>query len=56
MVDAIELRDYFKPLWGVKTGGETMGHPATRIIPANCAEAAPDRYPFFVEYFSSGAL
>ena len=31
-----------------------MGHPATRVIPANCAEAAPNLYPFFVDYFSCG--
>jgi hypothetical protein len=53
-VDVFELRDCFKPLWGCKTGGETTGHPATRVIPANCAEAAPNRYPFFVDYFSCG--
>nr|XP_020151905.1 translation initiation factor IF-2-like [Aegilops tauschii subsp. strangulata] len=29
-VDAVHLRDYFKPLWVVKTGGEMTGHPATR--------------------------
>ena len=53
-VDALTLRDMFRPLWGVKTGRETTGHPATRVIPANCAEAAPNRYPFFVDYFSCG--
>lgn len=50
-VDAVHLRDNFMPLWGCKTGGETMGHPATRVIPAGCAKAAPNRYPFFVHYF-----
>ena len=30
-IDAIELREAFKPLWGVKTGGEETGHPATRL-------------------------
>ena len=49
-VNAIHLRDYFKPLWGCKT----KGHPATRIIPAGFAEAGPNRYPFFVDYFSCG--
>ena len=44
-VDAVHLRDYFKPLWGCKT----KGHPATRIIPAGFAEAIPNRYPFFVD-------
>ena len=44
----------FKGLWGVKTGGEKSGHPATRVIPANCAEAAPNWYPFFVDYFTCG--
>ena len=34
MVDAIELRDYFKPLWGVKTGGETMGGGVSRAFGA----------------------
>ena len=29
-VDVQELRASFKPLWGVKTGGEDSGHPATR--------------------------
>nr|XP_020158185.1 protein wings apart-like [Aegilops tauschii subsp. strangulata] len=38
-VDAIHLRDYFKPLWGCKT----KGHPATRIIPVGFAEAGPNR-------------
>ena len=52
--DVFELWEAFKPLWGVKTGGEKMGHPDTRVIPANCAEAAPNRYPFFVDYFSCG--
>ena len=53
-VDVFELRDCFKPLWGCKTGGETTGHPATRVIPAAFAEAGPNRYPFFVDYFSCG--
>ena len=53
-VDVFELREAFKPLWGVKTGGEKTGHPATRVIPANYAEAASNRYPFFVDYFSCG--
>ena len=52
-VNVFELREAFKPLWGVKMGGETMGHPATCVIPAS-AEAAPNRYPFFVAYFSCG--
>ena len=50
-VDVFELRDSFRPLWGVKRGGNS-GHLATRVIPADCAEAAPNRYPFFVDYFS----
>ena len=50
-VDVFELRESFRPLWGVKTGGENLGHPATRVIPADCAEAAPNRYPFFVDFF-----
>ena len=49
-VDAIHLRHYFKPLWGCRT----KGHPATRIIPAGFAEAGPNRYPLFVDYFSCG--
>ena len=49
-VDAVHLRDYFRPLWGAKT----TGHPATHIIPADFAEAGPNRYPFFVDYFSCG--
>ena len=49
-VDAVQLRDYFKPLWG----RETTGHPATRIIPADFAESGPNSYPFFVDYFSCG--
>ena len=53
-VDVQELRASFKPLWGVKTGGEGSGHPATRIIPAACADPASNRYPFFVDYFSCG--
>ena len=48
-VDVFELREAFQPLWGVKTGGEESGHPATHVIPTNCAEAAPNRYPFFVD-------
>ena len=53
-VDAVELRDYFKHLWGCKTGSETTGHPATRVIPAAFAEAGPNPYPFFVDYFYCG--
>src|SRR4051812_38645035 len=53
-VDVHELRASFKPLWVVKTGGENSGHPATRVVPANCGEAGPNRYPFFVDYFSCG--
>ena len=53
-VDVQELRASFKPLWGVKTGGEDSGHPATRIIPAARADPASNRYPFFVDYFSCG--
>ena len=49
-VDAVNLRDNFKPLWGCKT----KGRPATRIMPAGFAEAGPNRYPFFVDYFSCG--
>ena len=49
-VDAVHLRDYFRPLWG----RETTGHPATRIFPADFAKAGPNQYPFFVDYFSSG--
>ena len=49
-VDAVTLRDYFRPLWG----RETLGHPATRIVPADFAKAGPNRYPFFVDYFSCG--
>ena len=50
MVGAVHLRDYFRPLWGAKT----TGHPATHIIPADFAEADPNRYPFFIDYFSCG--
>ena len=42
------------PYGGARLGGETTGHPTTRVILANCAEAAPNRYPFFVDYFSCG--
>ena len=55
-VDVFELRDSFRPLWGVNTGGENSGHLATRVIPADCAEAAPHRYPLFVDYFFLRAL
>ena len=49
-VDAVELWDYFKHLWGCKIGGgETTGHPATRVISAAFAKAGPNRYPFFVD-------
>ena len=30
MVGVPELREMFKDLWGVKTGGEDSGHPGTR--------------------------
>ena len=30
------------------------GHPAMRVVPANCVEAALNRYPFFIDYFSCG--
>ena len=53
-VDAVHLRDNFRPLWGRKTGRESTGHLATRVIPTDCAKAAPNRYPFFVDYFSCG--
>ena len=53
-VDAVHLRDYFKHLWGVQDRGGETGHPATRVIPAAFAEAGPNRYPFFVDYFSCG--
>ena len=49
-VDAVHLRDYFLPLWGRKT----TGHPATRIVPAFFTKPGPNRYPFFVNYFSCG--
>ena len=49
-VDAVHLRDYFKPL----RGRETTGHLATHIIPADFAKPGPNRYPFFVDYFSCG--
>ena len=39
MVDAVHLRDYFRPLWG----RETTGHPATRIVLADLAKAGLDR-------------
>ena len=39
---------------GCRTGGETTGHPSTRVILAAFAEASPNRYPFFVDYFSCG--
>ena len=39
---------------GVQDRGETTEHPATRVILANCAKAALNRYPFFVDYFSYG--
>ena len=39
---------------GGEDGGETTGHPATRIIPADFAKAGPNWYPFFVDYFSCG--
>ena len=53
-VDVQELRASFKPLWGVKTGGEDSVHPATCVIPAACVDPAPNRYPFFVDYLSCG--
>ena len=49
-VDALTLRDMFRPLWG----RETSGHPATRIVPADFTEAGTNRYPFFVDFFSCG--
>ena len=30
------------------------GHPATRVIPAAFTDPGPNRYPFFVDYFSCG--
>ena len=48
-----ELREMFKDLWGVKTGGEKTGHPATHVVPAS-AGPSPHRYPFFVDYFYCG--
>ena len=50
MVDALTLREKFKPLWG----RETSGHPATKIIPARFAKPGSDKDPFFVDYFSCG--
>ena len=47
-VDALILKDMFRPLWG----RETSGHLATRIIPAAFAKDGPNQYPFFVDYFS----
>ena len=41
-VDVVHLRDNFKTLRGCKMGGETMGHPATRIIPVDFAKAGPN--------------
>ena len=49
-VDVFHLKDVFRPLWAA----ETTGHPATRIIPADCGEAGPKRCPFFVDFFSCG--
>ena len=46
-----ELWEMIKCLWGVKTGGEKMGHLATTIVLAS-AGPSPHRYPFFVDYFS----
>ena len=43
----------FKGLWGVKTGGEKSGHPATTVVPASAGPSL-HRYPFFVDYFSCG--
>ena len=34
LVDAVHLRDYFRPLWGEKM----TRHPATHIIPADFAK------------------
>ena len=50
MVDALTLKEKFRPLWG----RETSGHPAKRVIPASCAKAGPKWYPFFADYFSCG--
>ena len=35
-------------------GMETMGHAATKVIPAPFAKPGSDIYPFFVDYFSYG--
>ena len=47
MVDAVHLKNFFLPLWGRKT----TGHPATRVIPADCNKGGSKRYPFFVDFF-----
>ena len=49
-VDALLLKEQFRPLWG----RETSGHPATRIVPTAFAEAGPNWYHFFVNYLSCG--
>ena len=48
-IDALDLRDYYKPLWGV-----TSAHPATRALPADCKKGGQKRYPFFVDFFFCG--
>ena len=50
MVDAVHLKNFFLPLWGRKM----TGHPATRVVPADFAKDGPNRYPFFVDFFSCG--
>ena len=49
-VGVFHLKDFFRPLWAA----EMTGHHATRVIPANCVKAGPNRYPFFVDFFSCG--
>ena len=38
-IGVFDLKDYFRPLWGT----ETTGHPATRVIPADCNKGGPKR-------------
>jgi hypothetical protein len=49
-LDARALKERYQCMWGRKT----TGHPATRVVPASCAAHAPDKFPFFVDYFYCG--
>ena len=50
MLDTHALKERYLCMWG----RATKGHPATRVIPASCTKATPDKFPFFVDYLSYG--